>query len=97
MLNDNGIAFTYREYRKDPLTLDELRDVLQKLGVGASAVFRKRDTANRALGLTGSEPDEVLLSHMVTHPTLLQRPIGIFGDRAAVGRPPEALLGLTSG
>jgi arsenate reductase-like glutaredoxin family protein len=31
---------------------------------------------------------------MAQHPTLLQRPIGIGGGRAVLGRPPEALLQL---
>ena len=35
-----------------------------------------------------------LMALMAQHPKLLQRPIGVVGDRAAVGRPPEALLGL---
>jgi arsenate reductase len=36
----------------------------------------------------------VLIGHMAAHPTLLQRPIGVLGDKAAVGRPVENLLAL---
>ena len=92
MLNEQGIEHTYREYTKDPLTQDELRDVLNKLGVGPRDVLRTRD-ANKA-GLTGDESDAALIALMADNPRLLQRPIGILGNRAAVGRPPEKLLDL---
>ena len=92
MLNENGIAHTYREYTKEPLSEAELRDVLDKLGKGPKEVLRKRD-ATKA-GLTGNESDEQLIALMVENPRLLERPIGVMGDRAAVGRPPENLLTL---
>lgn len=94
MLNEHSIPHTYREYTKEPLSETELRDVLHKLGMPASAVFRKREKVGKALGLTGREPDDVLVPHMARHPTLLQRPIGVLGDRAAVGRPIDHLLAL---
>ena len=92
MLNEKGISHTYREYTADPLSETEIRDVLSKLGVGPRAVLRKRD-ANKA-GLTGDESDDQLIGLMAENPRLLERPIGIVGDRAAVGRPPENLLSL---
>ncbi|MDH3744338.1 MAG: arsenate reductase (glutaredoxin), partial [Acidobacteriota bacterium] len=52
------------------------------------------DKAFRELGLTGEEPDADLIRDMAAHPTLLERPIGVLGDRAVVGRPPEKLLEL---
>ena len=94
MLNDNGIAHTYREYTKDPLTAAELEDVFAKLGLGPRDVLRKRD-ATKA-GLSGQESDAELIALMAENPRLLQRPIGIVGDRAAVGRPPENLLTIVS-
>ena len=97
MLKERGIEYRYREYTKQPLDIAELRGLLAKLGVGPKAVLRKGDKAYRALGLDGSESDEVLVGHMASHPTLLQRPIGILGDRAAVGRPVENLLALLDG
>ena len=90
MLEDKGIAFEYREYKNDPLSRQELEDVLKKLGVGPRDVLRTRD-ANK-LGLSGDESDDALLDLMAENPTLLQRPIGVVGNKAALGRPPENLL-----
>ena len=92
MLNEHGIDHTYREYTQDPLTEAELRDVFTKLGVGPKAVLRKRD-ANKA-GLSGDESDDTLIRMMAENPRLLQRPIGVLGDKAAVGRPVDNLLAL---
>jgi arsenate reductase len=94
LLNEHGIDFEYREYRKDPLSVDELRAVLDRLGLEPRDVLRPRDRAAKALGLTGDESAERLIELMSEHPTLLQRPIGVAGDRAVVGRPPENLLAL---
>ena len=92
MLNEHGIEHTYREYTQDPLTEAELRDVFTKLGVGPKAVLRKRD-ANKA-GLSGEESDDTLIRMMAENPRLLQRPIGVLGDKAALGRPVDNLLAL---
>jgi arsenate reductase len=94
LLQDHGIDFEYREYRRDPLSVDEIRAVLEKLELGARDVLRRHDRAAKELGLTGAETDERLIELMAEHPTLLQRPIGVAGSRAILGRPPENLLGL---
>ncbi len=92
MLEDSDVEFEYREYKKDPLEENELKAVLKKLGLGPRDVLRTRD-ANK-LGLAGDETDAQLITLMAENPTLLQRPIGVLGKKAAVGRPPEALLEL---
>lgn len=97
MLKSQSIPHTYREYTEDPLTEQELRDTLAKLGLPASAVFRKREKVGKELGLTGKESDDVLIPYMAAHPRLLQRPIGVLGDKAVVGRPIENLLELVNG
>jgi len=94
LLTKRGIEFEYREYRDDPLSEAEIRDVLARLGVGPREVLRTRDRAAREVGLTGTESDERLIALMAEHPTLLQRPIGVVGARAVVGRPPKRLLEL---
>ena len=96
-MKEAGVEYRYREYTREPLTVDELRGVLGMLGVGPKDVFRKNDAAARTLGLSGKEGDDELIMLMGAHPTLLQRPIGILGGRAIVGRPPERLLELVGG
>ncbi len=93
MLRERGIAHTYREYTEDPLSEAEIRDVLAKLGMGPREVLRARDA--RKLGIdAASLDDDALIAAMAEHPTLLQRPIAVRGDRAVLGRPPERVLDL---
>ncbi len=94
MLEEHGIEYHYREYRQEPLDEAEIRQVLEALGMEPREVLRKGDRAAKELELTGQETAEELIRHMARHPTLLQRPIGILGGRAVVGRPPERLLEL---
>ena len=92
MLDQEGISHTYREYTKEPLGTDEIRSVLKKLNCGPRTVLRTRDA--KKAGLSGNETDDELIDLMAQNPRLLQRPIGIVGDKAVVGRPPEDLLSL---
>ena len=94
MLEDEGVEFTYRDYRQEPLSVSELGRLFKRLGVAPKTLLRKRDKAYKELGLTGNESDKAVIAHMAEHPTLLERPIGVSGERAVVGRPPERLLEL---
>jgi arsenate reductase len=94
LLDEHGVEYRYREYRKEPLSVDELRELIGKLGLAAAELLRRRDRAFKVLELSGEEGDEALIGHMAEHPTLLQRPIGVRGERAVVGRPVERLLEL---
>ena len=94
LLELDGIPYRYREYTKEPLAVDELRNVLALLGVGPRDVLRRHDRAFRDLKLTGDEPDDELIRLMSEHPTLLQRPIGVYQGRAVIGRPPRKVLDL---
>ena len=94
MLEEKGVEFSYREYTQKPLSLEELHRLFPTLDLRPKDLLRKRDKAYKQLGLTGEESDETLIHHMAEHPTLLERPIGVLGKKAVVGRPPEKLLEL---
>lgn len=64
------------------------------MGLKAHDVLRKNDKAFKENGLTGDETQAELIRLMAKHPTLLQRPIGVKGKKAVVGRPVENLLEL---
>jgi arsenate reductase len=94
LLDERGIELRYRDYKKQPLSEAEIRGVLRLLKMGPKEVLRRNDKAFKELGLTGQESDSRLIGLMASHPTLLQRPIGVRGKRAVLGRPIEALLEL---
>ena len=94
MLDEKGIEYRYREYTEEPLSAEEIEKVLGKLKLGPRDLLRKNDKAYKELGLTGQEADGKLIQLMARHPTLLQRPIGVKGKKAVVGRPIENLLEL---
>jgi arsenate reductase len=93
-LDEQQIPYHYREYRQKPLSVAELKRLTKLLGLEPRQLLRRGDRSFKELGLTGEEPAEHLLELMAEHPTLLQRPIAVVGDRAVVGRPPEKLLTL---
>jgi len=96
LLDAQEIPYRYRDYRREPLSETEIRDLLRVLGRSASDLLRRHDRVAGELGLAGDEAEDELVRLMATHPTLLQRPIGRLGGRAVVGRPPEALLALAA-
>jgi arsenate reductase len=94
LLKEKEIPYRYRDYRDEPLSATEIRAVLEKLGVGPVDVLRRNDAAFKKLGLTGTESAARLVKLMADNPTLLQRPIGVRGKKAVVGRPAKNLLEL---
>ena len=92
MLTEKNVPFTYREYTKEPLSVDEIKDLLHKLNASVFDILRSRDA--KSLGLTMEESEEEVIALMAQHPKLMQRPIGVVGNRAVVGRPYDALLSL---
>ena len=94
MLKERNIEFEYRQYKRDPLRLEELQALMEAYGLPANTLLRRRDPAYREHNLTGEETDETLLPLFVQHPALMQRPIFVHNDRAVLGRPVERLLEL---
>ena len=94
LLKEADAEFTYREYTKEPLTADEVRETLAMLGVSPRDVLRKNDKAYKALSWSGDEEDAEIISRMAEHPTLLQRPIALKDGKAVLGRPASNVLEL---
>ena len=89
------MAFETVDLFKTPPTAEELGRICRALGVSPREILRTKDPAYEELGLaSGRHSDAQLLALMAAHPGLIQRPIGVRGKKAAVGRPVEALAGL---
>ena len=88
-VRDAGLELPVREYLHDPLSIDELRRIVQLLGVRPIDIVRRGEPQYAALGLGDATPDDEVLRAMAEHPILIERPIVVRGGRAVVGRPPE--------
>ena len=95
LLQDRGVEFEAINYYETPVTREELRSLIDKLGVSPRDLLRKGEEVYKALNLkTGEISDDELIDLMITHPDLMQRPIVVRGDRAVLGRPPEKVCEL---
>ena len=94
LLTERGVEPSVRRYLDDPPTRAELEAVLAALGTDDPLVITRTGEARfRELGLRGADRD-TLLDALAENPVLVERPIVRGGDRAALGRPPEQVLGL---
>lgn len=95
LLQSRGLEPTLRLYLQQVPTVEELQRVLGLLHL-TPREFARTDEAiwkERELG-DPARTDAQLLEAMVQWPVLIQRPVLIAGDRAAIGRPPEAVLAI---
>jgi arsenate reductase len=96
LLKTNKLDFQVIEYLKTPLNKAQITLLLAQLCIPAAALIRKSEAIYKSdyKGKTLSENDWI--EAMVAHPKLIERPIVIVNDKAAIGRPIEniqALLG----
>jgi arsenate reductase len=91
LLEERGIEPEIIRYLDDPPSAEELRGLLGLLGRTPGQLARRGEEAWRSLSLAEADEDTILEA-MVSHPKLIERPIVVNGDRAALGRPPEAVL-----
>lgn len=92
LLKAQGIDPKIELYLDNPPSAEKLTDLLVKLGIGADQLVRKNEVYYKE-NLKGLELNEhQLIKAMIQNPKLIERPIVVAGERAALGRPPEAVL-----
>lgn len=95
LLRERGIEPTLIAYIDNAPDAETLRALLEKLGITPRELMRTGESAYAELGLDDASLDhDALISAMVAHPILIERPIFEHGDRAVIGRPPERVLEL---
>jgi arsenate reductase len=82
-----------REYLKQPPSGPEIDRLIDLLDGDAKSLLRDGEPEFKRMGRKKSELSRAdIVEAIVRHPILLQRPIVVSGSRAAIGRPPEAVL-----
>ena len=90
---ENNIQPTIRLYLDDPLSIEEIRNLLIKLDTTADQIVRKNEDVYKKLNLKDSDQD-LLIEKISKNPILLERPIVVKGEKAIIGRPPENVMKL---
>ena len=91
LLRDKGGEPTIIEYLKTPYTAAQLKRILGQLKMPAKRLVRQKEAA-----AAGVDPEtlseDALIEAMARNPIIVERPIVVAGAKAALGRPPEAVL-----
>lgn len=94
LLRARGIAARVRPYLTDPPDAAEITAALTAMDRPAGALLRWKEPLVAELGLGPDTPEPALVAAMAAHPRLIERPLVLHRGRAALGRPPEAVLAL---
>ncbi|MFI0502020.1 arsenate reductase family protein [Streptomyces albogriseolus] len=96
LLDAEGAQYTVRRYLEDVPTEDEIREVLERLGLEPWDITRTQEAAAKELGLKEWPRDagarDRWIAALAAHPKLIQRPLITADDgTAVVARTEEAV------
>jgi len=95
LLRESGVDFNKVNYYLEPLSEKKLRELLKKMGIAPRELLRTGESIYRELEIGKKDlSDSEIISLMVEHPDLMQRPIVERGERAVLGRPTENVKAL---
>ena len=94
LLQENGVEPDVVLYLDNILTVDELRALLAKLGIGPMQLVRKGEAVWKEKYKGKELSDDQVIEAMIANPKLIERPIVVKDQTAVLGRPPENILEL---
>ena len=93
LLQDRGLEPQIVLYLETPPSAETLAQLLKQLGLDARQLLRRGEQHYKDQNLAdASLSEQQLIAAMAEYPKLIERPIVVNGHRAAIGRPPEAVL-----
>ena len=95
LLRTRGIEPAIREYLKQPSNKAEIETLSASVGGDPTALIRAGEPEFKALKMKKGDLDKAAAARAIAaHPILLLRPVVVSGEKAAIGRPPEAVLAM---
>tara|TARA_A200000159_G_scaffold156611_1_gene171778 strand:- start:102 stop:458 length:357 start_codon:yes stop_codon:yes gene_type:complete len=93
LITSMGITPIVKLYLDEPISFDELSNVLDKLNISPRELLRKTESLYKKHNLDNNILDDSeIIKFMIENPILIERPIVIRNKRAIIGRPPENVL-----
>lgn len=93
-LEENKVDFETYLYLKEELTVDQLKDLVEKLGIEPIELVRTKEAIWKTEFKGKDLSDEDILNAMIEHPRLIERPVVVVENKAVIGRPTEAIVTL---
>ncbi|WP_375723985.1 arsenate reductase (glutaredoxin) [Arcobacter sp. KX21116] len=90
-LQEKKIALGVIKYLDAKLTKEDMKEVLQMLGMSARELMRTKEDIYKELNLKDENDEEKLIEAMITNPKLIERPIIIKDGSAVIARPLEKI------
>lgn len=90
-LEEKEFKFTVREYLKDELDKNELKEILSKLAYKPSDLVRTGESYYKDNDLQNASEEE-LIQAMISFPKLIERPIITAANGAVIARPLTKLV-----
>lgn len=95
LLEENNQIPEVVEYLKEPPGKQSLKEIIAKLGLPIRELIRTTEPVFAETGLDiNSMAEDDIIDAICKHPSLLQRPIVVCGEKAIIGRPPVKVLDL---
>ena len=90
---DSKVPFQIINYIENPLNVDELKDLINKLKIKPIELVRQKESIWIENYLGKKMTNLQIIKAIAKHPILMQRPIVIDGDKAIIGREIDKLEG----
>jgi arsenate reductase len=94
LLENSGKEFEIVKYLENAPTEEELKNILKKLNIAPIQLVRKTEKIWKEEYKTKDLTDNEIIKAMIANPKLIERPIVINKEQAAIGRPPENILNI---
>lgn len=91
LLELEGKPFTTVKYLNEPLTKEELTEIINKLNINPIDLVRQKEDIWIKNYKDKDLSDGKVIDIMVEHPNLIERPIVVNGNKAVIARPAERI------
>lgn len=83
------------KYLENPPSIETIQQLISQLGFdSARQLMRTKETLYKELNLASENDESTLVMALQANPKLIERPIVVANEKAAIGRPPESVLAI---
>ncbi|GAB5400023.1 MAG: arsenate reductase (glutaredoxin) [Aureisphaera sp.] len=94
LLESKGEKIEIILYLEDTPSEKELSSIIKQLGIAPIELVRKNEAVWKEQFKGKELSDSQIISIMIEHPKLIERPIVLKNGKAVLGRPPENVLNI---